>query len=95
MQSLYSRQRQKSVWLRGKLSVLYVENPGSARFTLIHDLPHVASSTEYAFCVSAWPGSSLCAIKTLTSMDHSAEGLGNYVVDDLADAGENGSQPNN
>jgi hypothetical protein len=33
--------------------------------------------------------------EALTSMDHYAEGLGIYVVDGLADVGENGSQPNN
>jgi len=33
--------------------------------------------------------------RTLTSMDHYAEGLGIYVGNDLADVGKNGSQPNN
>jgi hypothetical protein len=59
-------------------SLLYAENPGSANFTLMQDPPHVASSTairQGAF--ESGPISRHSGKKTLTSMDHHAEGPGN------------------
>jgi hypothetical protein len=75
---------------------LYVENPGSARSKAVSRVAtHIASSTAARIALQSGPVNHPEG-ETLTSMDHYAEGPGKiYVVGDLADAGENGSQPNN
>ncbi|MGB6190963.1 MAG: hypothetical protein WBF42_00720 [Terracidiphilus sp.] len=72
---------------------MYAENPGSVGFKPIQDLPHVSqSSTAARNALQSGPANHLSG-ETMTSMDHYAETRGIYEVGDLADAGENDSQP--